>query len=116
MEEKELRTGTEEGKDSGAEEKDGQEYEKICYICRRPESKAGSMIVMPGNMCLCHDCMQKAFDSIMGGGMNIPGMDLSKVDFSKISGMPYMNMNFSVPPEGVDTEHAGIAPRQQLKK
>jgi hypothetical protein len=41
MEEKELRTGTEEGKDSGAEEKDGQEYEKICYICRRPESKAG---------------------------------------------------------------------------
>ena len=74
------------------------------------------MIVMPGNMCLCHDCMQKAFDSIMGGGMNIPGMDLSKVDFSKISGMPYMNMNFSVPPEGVDTEHAGIAPRQQLKK
>ena len=26
MEEKELRTGTEEGKDSGAEEKDGQEY------------------------------------------------------------------------------------------
>ena len=29
MEEKELRTGTEEGKDSGAEEKDGQEYEKI---------------------------------------------------------------------------------------
>ena len=84
MEEKELRTGTEEGKDSGAEGKDGQEYEKICYICRRPESKAGSMIVMPGNMCLCHDCMQKAFDSIMGGGMNIPGMDLSKVDFSKI--------------------------------
>ena len=116
MEEKELRTGTEEGTDSGADEKDGQEYEKICYICRRPESKAGSMIVMPGNMCLCHDCMQKAFDSIMGGGMNIPGMDLSKVDFSKISGMPYMNMNFSVPPEGVDTEHAGIAPRQQLKK
>lgn len=116
MEEKELRTGTEEGTDSGADEKDGQEYEKICYICRRPESKAGSMIVMPGNMCLCHDCMQKAFDSIMGGGMNIPGMDLSKVDLSKISGMPYMNMNFSVPPEGLDAEHAGIAPRQQIKK
>ena len=32
MEEKELRTGTEEGKDSGLRKKDGQEYEKICYI------------------------------------------------------------------------------------
>jgi len=63
-----------------------QDYEKICYICRRPESKAGSMIVMPGNMCLCHDCMQKAFDSVMGGGM-----DFSKMDFSRLSGMPFMN-------------------------
>ena len=35
-------------------------YEKICYMCRRPESKAGPMITMPGGMCLCHDCMQKA--------------------------------------------------------
>ena len=25
-----------------------EEYEKICYICRRPESKAGKMIAMPG--------------------------------------------------------------------
>jgi ATP-dependent Clp protease ATP-binding subunit ClpX len=25
------------------------EYEKICYMCRRPESKAGKMVTMPGN-------------------------------------------------------------------
>ena len=25
-------------------------YEKICYVCRRPESKAGPMITMPGGM------------------------------------------------------------------
>ena len=37
------------------------EYEKICYICRRPESKTGKMIVMPGNICVCPDCMQKTF-------------------------------------------------------
>ena len=36
-------------------------YEKICYVCRRPESKAGPMITMPGGMNFCHDCMQKAF-------------------------------------------------------
>jgi len=61
------------------------EYEKICYVCRRPESKAGSMITMPGGMCLCHDCMQKAFDSVLNSGM----------DFSKIQNMPYMNLNLS---------------------
>ena len=26
------------------------DYEKICYVCRRPESKAGEMITMPGGM------------------------------------------------------------------
>lgn len=114
MDEKELQTGEYEGKNTGSD--DGQEYEKICYMCRRPESKAGSMIVMPGNMCLCHDCMQKAFDSIMGSGMDMPGIDMSKVDFSKISGMPYMNMNFTAPPEGAELGNIGISPRQQVKK
>lgn len=42
------------------------EYEKICYMCRRPESRAGKMISMPGNICICADCMQKTFDSIQG--------------------------------------------------
>ena len=27
------------------------EYEKVCYICRRSESKAGKMINMPGGLC-----------------------------------------------------------------
>ena len=38
-------------------------YEEICYICRRPESKAGKMIHIPNNICICNDCMQKTFDS-----------------------------------------------------
>ena len=61
------------------------DYEKICYICRRPESKAGPMIQMPGSMSLCHDCMQKAFDAVTKGGM----------DLSQIPNMPYMNLNLS---------------------
>ncbi len=28
------------------------------------------MISMPGGMCLCHDCMQKAFDTVTKGGMD----------------------------------------------
>ena len=67
--------------------KDGSddEYEKICYVCRRPESKAGPMITMPGGMNFCHDCMQKAFDTVTNGGF----------DFSKLQNMPYMNLNLS---------------------
>ena len=67
------------------EDNDGDQYEHICYVCRRPESKAGKMITMPGGMCLCHDCMQKSFDAIMKNGM----------DFSQLQNMPYMNMNLN---------------------
>ena len=95
---------------------DTQEYEKVCYICRRPESKAGSMITMPGNICLCHDCMQKAFDSIMGKGMDMSKIDWSKMDLSQIPGMPYMNMNFANPSEMEGFEKAMISNKQKVKK
>ena len=61
------------------------EYEKICYVCRRPESKAGPMITMPGGMNFCHNCMQKAFDTVTQSGL----------DLSQLQNMPYMNMNLS---------------------
>lgn len=85
-------------------------YEKICYMCRRPESKAGPMISMPGGMCLCHDCMQKAFDTVTKGGM-----DFSKMpNMPNMPNMPYMGMNFSdltqMPPVNE------IPQRQKLKK
>ena len=44
------------------EDKDFEEYEKICYLCHRPESKAGKMIELPQNIYICADCMQKTFD------------------------------------------------------
>lgn len=95
---------------------DTQEYEKVCYICRRPESKAGSMIMMPGNICLCHDCMQKAFDSIMGNGMDMSKIDWSKMDLSQIPGMPYMNMNFTNPTDMEGFGNAMISNKQKVKK
>ena len=89
------------------EDNDDNQYEHICYVCRRPESKAGKMITMPGGMCLCHDCMQKAFDTVTKGGM----------DFSKMPNMPnmtYVGINFSdltqMPPVNE------IPQRQKLKK
>ena len=62
-------------------------YEEICYICRRPESKAGKMIHIPNNICICNDCMQKTFDSM--NNMNLNGT---------FPNMPYMDMfGFGMP-------------------
>ena len=46
-----------------------EEFESVCMICMRPESKAGSMIKLPGNMCVCADCLQKTID--MAESMNL---------------------------------------------
>ena len=39
-------------------------YEDVCFICRRPESKAGRMFKMPGNMTICMDCMEKTMETV----------------------------------------------------
>ena len=80
------------------------EYEKICYVCRRPESKAGKMINMPGNIYICADCMQKTFDSINSSGM-------SYEDMLKMSGMPNMGMFGNMNYQDMD-----IPEKQKIKK
>ena len=64
---------------STTEKKD--EYEKVCYVCHRTESRAGKMINMGNNIYICPDCMQRSFDAIYNSGINyddmmknIPGM------------------------------------------
>ena len=49
--------------DGKTEQKDGGEsrYEDVCFICRRPESKAGKMYHLPNNICVCEDCMHKMY-------------------------------------------------------
>ena len=53
--------------DKGQEE-DGQ-YEKVCAMCHRTESKAGKMVQLPGGLNICSDCMQRAFDAMNNGDM-----------------------------------------------
>lgn len=88
----------EDSKDKKDKNRDG-DYEKYCYLCRRPESKVGKLIYMPNNINICQDCMQKTFDSF--GGSNMQFMDLSN--------MPNMNMNQFTP---VDD----IPKKQKVKK
>lgn len=78
---------------------DDKDYEDVCYICRRPESRAGKLIHIPNNICICSDCMQKTFDSM--GNMGNP-----------FQGMPYMDMFNMVPPNMQD----GVPKRQKVKK
>ena len=61
-----IDTVEETKKETTDEKKD--EYEEICYICRRPESVAGKMIKIPNNICICKDCMQRTFDSMNNSG------------------------------------------------
>jgi len=56
--------------------KDKDDYEAVCYICRRPESKVGKMIRIPNNICICSDCMQKTFDTINNGSPYMEMMGL----------------------------------------
>ena len=44
--------------------KDSSEYEHVCFICRRPESKAGRMFKLPNHICICDDCMHKTMETV----------------------------------------------------
>jgi ATP-dependent Clp protease ATP-binding subunit ClpX len=69
-----------------------KEYEKVCFICRRPESKTGKMVRMPGNMDICPDCLQKAFNSLSGSNLsdyeqilkNYPGMGMNIINLNEL--------------------------------
>ena len=63
------------------------------------------MITMPGGMNFCHDCMQKAFDSVTQSGL----------DFSKLQNMPYMNMNLSDFPN-LENMNLEIPKKNKVKK
>ena len=69
------------------------EYEDICYLCRRPESVAGKMIHIQDAICICNDCMQKTFDTMNGGGINMGDMfsmgnmpNISMINLSDLQG------------------------------
>lgn len=46
--------------------------EEICYLCKRPESKASKMLHIPPNLTICNDCLQKMLDSL--SSLPVPDM------------------------------------------
>ena len=81
------------------------EFEDICYICRRPESVAGKMIHIQDSICICNDCMQKTFDTMAGSGFNMGNM--MNMDLSRMPNISMINLS----------DLAGQIPeRQKIKK
>ena len=75
---------------------DEEEYEKVCFVCRRPESKTGKMITMQPNLHICPDCMQKTFDVMKNSGFDFDGAMNGKSngmpDMSKIPNISMINL------------------------
>ena len=71
--------------------KDHDGYEKICSLCHRTESVAGPMIDLPNNMCVCNDCMQKSFDMMTNGTIDLSQlMNTPGIQFLNLSDMENM--------------------------
>ncbi len=106
MSDKEKFEDTDFWEETGDKEEHQEEgFEDICYICRRPESKAGKMIQIPNSVSICFDCMQKTFDT-----MNHTGFPIG--DMGNFGNMPNISMiNLS------DLQNMNMMPKsQKLKK
>ena len=71
------------------------DYEDVCYICRRPESVAGKMIHIQPNLCICNDCMQKTFDSMSNGNFGNLGNlgNITNMDFGNMPNISMINLS-----------------------
>lgn len=88
-------------KDVANENEHKDDYEDICYLCRRPESKAGKLIHLPmESICICPDCMQRSFTMMSNSNINYDDL------------MRNMNLQDMFPGNLQD----GIPKSQRLKK
>ena len=81
---KDTLTGKDASATKNAGKSDNGDYEDVCFVCRRPESKAGRMFKLPNNICVCDDCMHKTMDSM--SQFNYQGMMPPFYDFSGMMG------------------------------
>ena len=64
-------------------EQEEHDYERFCFLCRRPESQTGKLITLTDGISVCPDCMQKTMDTIQNGN----------IDFSRLQGVNFMNLS-----------------------
>jgi ATP-dependent Clp protease ATP-binding subunit ClpX len=79
---------------------DNEQYEDVCFICRRPERVTGKMYHLPNHICVCEDCMHKTMDTVSQydyQGM-LDGSQFGFIDLANLQGQ------------------GGIPNKQKLKK
>ncbi len=101
---------------SHAGKSDNDEYEDVCFICRRPESKAGKMFKLPNNICVCNDCMHKTMETVSQfdyqGMLGNPNLQSELDQFTKQNGFPNISFVNLADLQG----DGGIPNKQKLKK
>ncbi len=106
------RGGSQEGRggnQDGGGNRDG--YERVCYLCHRPESKVEKMITIPNNITICSDCMQKTFDQI--GSQGVPGMN----GMPSFPGLEFINLTpMGVEPPSEFQERHRVKSKKKEKK
>ena len=61
------------------------EFEKYCYLCRRPESEAGQLMEFAKGVYVCPECLQKTLNSMNNAPFkffdmnNLPGFDFGNL-------------------------------------
>ena len=85
------------------------EYEKYCFVCRRPESKTGKMITMMEGMYICPDCMQKTMDAVSASPLNLDKYTEKSDDLEMPKG-PNISMINLADLQGL------MSPRKKVKK
>ena len=93
------------------------DYEEVCFICRRPESKAGKMFKLPNHICVCNDCMHKTMDTVSQfdyqGMLNNPNnLNGNMSDFNNGKGFPNISFVNLADLQG----DGGIPNKQKIKK
>ena len=105
-----------EDKDASGKKDDKKEYEDVCFICRRPESKAGKMYHLPNNICVCDDCMHRTMDAVSQydyqGMLNNPEMMNMLNNMNKDGKYPNISFVNLADLQGND----GIPNKQKIKK
>ena len=93
----------EDKKTDSADEKGGN-ADRICYICRRPESVTGNLFSLPNGINICPDCLQGTFNAIDNMGIDFN-------DAAATGKIPQLNMiNFS------DLQNLYMPRPQRVKK
>lgn len=100
---------------ANADNGDNNEYEDVCFICRRTESKTGKMFKLPNNICICNDCMHKTMETVgqfdYQGVLNNPNLQSDLEQFGKQNGFPKISfVNIG------DLQGDGVIPGRQKVK